>query len=83
MAALMRWLQRQFRQHMHPVLLAQRRVAQLRQRVRPGGEAPVQLPAEPCQPFPCLSVSSPAPARASAQAILKATATALRLQVLW
>ncbi len=54
MAALMPWLQRQFRQHMHPVLLAQRRVAQLQQRVRPGGEAPVQLPAEPCQPFPCL-----------------------------
>ena len=83
MAAPMPWLQRQFRQHMHPVLLAQRRVAQLSQRVRPGGEAPVQLPAEPCQPSPCLIVSSPAPARASAQAILKATATALRLQVLW
>ena len=54
MAAPVPWLQRQFRQHMHPVLLAQRRVAQLSQRVRPGGEAPVQLPAEPCQPSPCL-----------------------------
>jgi hypothetical protein len=29
MAALMPWLQRQFRQHLHPVLPAQRRVAQL------------------------------------------------------
>ena len=76
----MPWLQRQFRQHMHPVLLAQRRVAQLTQRVRAGGEAPVQLPAEPCQPFPCLICLVPG---TPAQAILKATATAQRLQVLW
>ena len=46
MAAPVLRLQRQLRQHVHPVLLAQHRVGQLEQRIPVRGQAPVQLAAE-------------------------------------
>ena len=42
-------LQRQLRQHVHPVLLAQQRIRHLEQHIGPPAQAPVQLPAEPRQ----------------------------------
>ena len=50
MAAAALRLQRQLRGHVHPVLLAQHRVAHLEQRVPALAQAQVQLPAEPGSP---------------------------------
>ncbi len=56
MAALMLRRQRQAHQGFHRPVRAQHRVRQFEQRIRPRGEAPVQLPAEGRQPVPRLTI---------------------------
>jgi SAM-dependent methyltransferase len=84
-------LQRQLCQHVRPARPAQHRITQLEQRIPAPAQAPVHLLAEPGQPPRCQAIPA-APVRASVavdvsvtprHAILKATATAFGLQVLW
>ena len=56
MTALMLRRQRQAHQGFHRPVCAQHRVRQFEQRIRPRGEAPVQLPAEGRQPVPRLTI---------------------------
>jgi hypothetical protein len=58
-AAVVLRRQRQPHQRLHRPVGAQHRIGQLEQRIGPGCEAPVQLPAEPRQPLPRLIGPAP------------------------
>jgi len=76
-------LQRQLRQHVHPLRPAQHRIARLEQHIPAPGKAPVQLAAEPASaPRACSSPDLPW-TTSSGHAILNATATASTADFPW